>query len=128
MQTVIVGALATLALSGCFADGKVKVAGKVTVDGEPVVQGTIRFAPADGAGPTDGATIDQGSYSAEVLAGTKNVHIEAYKKTGEAPHDPSDPSSPILPVYETPTTHETTANVTASTAVLDFDIPAPPAE
>jgi hypothetical protein len=124
-QTVFAIAFAALTLPGCFSDGKVNVSGSVTVDGQPVVQGTIRFAPADGDGPSDGATIDQGRYSAEVLAGTKSVHIEAYKKVGEAPHDRNDPSSPILPVYETLTTHDTTADVMASTADLNFDLPAP---
>jgi hypothetical protein len=118
-------ALATLTVCGCFGDGKVKVGGAVTVAGEPVAQGTIRFAPADGAGPTDGATIDQGRYTAEVLRGAKSVQIEAFKKVGEAPHDRNDPSSPILPVYESLTKHETTADVTAASDNLNFDIPAP---
>lgn len=118
-------AFAALSVAGCFGDGKVKVGGAVTVGGEPVAQGTIRFAPADGAGPTDGATIDQGRYTAEVLRGAKTVQIEAFKKVGEAPHDRNDPSSPILPVYESLTQHETTADVTAANENLNFNIPPP---
>jgi hypothetical protein len=128
LQMTMVGLLAVAAvgLAGC-GSGKVKIGGEVTVAGEPVVQGTIRFAPADGNGPTDGATIDQGRYTAEVLRGAKTVQIEAFKKVGEAPHDRNDPSSPILPVYETLTKHETTTEVTGASDSLNFDIPAPAA-
>jgi hypothetical protein len=112
-------------LSGCSGERKVKVGGAVTVGGEPVVQGTIRFAPADGVGPTDGAAIDAGRYSAEITMGAKTVQIEAFKKVGEAPHDRNDPSSPILPVYESLTKHETTADVSSADENLNFDVPAP---
>jgi hypothetical protein len=117
--------VSNLLISGCSGERKVKVAGSVTVGGEPVVQGTIRFAPTDGVGPTDGATIDAGRYSAEVRTGRKTVQIEAFKKVGEAPHDRNDPSSPILPVYESLTKYETTADITAATDSQNFEVPPP---
>ncbi|MCA9270189.1 MAG: hypothetical protein KDA41_17025 [Planctomycetales bacterium] len=121
----LVVALLSLALVGCSGDVKHKVSGQVTVAGQPLVQGTIRFDPADGVGPTDGATISQGSYAAEVSPGARKVFVEAFKQVGEAPHDRNDPSSPILPVYESTGRHELTADVQGARSDLNFDLPAP---
>jgi hypothetical protein len=125
LSLLVIIAAAMMFLAGCSGERKVKVAGTVSAAGEPVVQGTIRFAPADGVGPTDGATIAAGRYAAEISAGPKTVQIEAFKKVGEAPHDRNDPSSPILPVYESLTKYETAADVDAANESLNFEIPAP---
>lgn len=112
-------------LVGCFGDGKLSVSGTVSVNGTPVDQGTIRFAPADGKGPTDGATITAGKYSLQVAPGAKSVHIEGHQQVGEAKQNPDDPSSPVLPVYEPIVNTDVTADISGSRSDLNFDLPTP---
>lgn len=123
----VVAALVTglVTTVGCFGDGKIEVSGKVSVAGQPIEQGTIRFAPADGKGPTDGASIAGGKYSVELTPGSKKVHIESSKKVGEKKQNPDDPSSPILPDIQVIFKADVTAEVTASRSDLNFDLPAP---
>lgn len=118
--------LAVALFTGCFGDGKVPVSGTVSVNGIPVDQGTIRFAPVDGIGPTDGAAISGGSYSVELTPGSKNVHIEGHKKVGEEKQNPDDPSSPVLPVYEAVLNTDVTADISARLNDLNFDLPTTP--
>ena len=73
-------------LAGCGGDKtpeKFTVAGTVTLDETPIEKGTISFLPADGNGPTAGAVIQNGRYSAEVPAGSKKVSIQAPKVVGQ---------------------------------------------
>lgn len=76
----ILALLAPLALviaSGC-SDSGAAVSGTVTYDGEPVKSGYVTFAPADGKGPSIGAPITDGKYSADkVPPGPKVVRVEA---------------------------------------------------
>ena len=118
--------LSIAGFTGCFGDGKVQVSGTVSVNGIPVDQGTIRFAPVDGVGPTDGASITQGSYSVQLTTGSKNVHIEGHKKIGEEKQNPDDPSSPVLPVYEAIVNTDVTVDISASQSDLNFDLPTTP--
>jgi len=73
------------ACTGC-GDGRVKVAGHVTFDGEPVEKGVIAFEPADGAGPMAGGEIRDGQYAlsgdSAVTPGKKIVRITGVRKTG----------------------------------------------
>lgn len=72
-----------LAASGCSAPGGV-VSGTVTYEGEPVKTGYVTFAPADGKGPSVGAPITDGKYTADkVPLGPKVVRVEA--SSGAAP-------------------------------------------
>ena len=76
------------------------VSGSVTVDGQPVEEGSITFVPdAQTGGPTAGDTIEQGNYavSAEsgLAPGKYRVQIKATRKTGRRvkdgfPHPPDD--------------------------------------
>jgi hypothetical protein len=66
-----------LPASGCGGAGAT-VTGAVTYEGEPVKSGYVTFAPADGQGPTVGAAITDGRYTAEkVPPGPKVVKVEA---------------------------------------------------
>jgi hypothetical protein len=92
--------LCCVVIAGCSGDRKVHIRGEVRLDGRPVDYGTIRFEPVDGRGPTDGAPIQQGRYSARVTPGLKRVQIDGYREVGREKHDPHDPHSPEVPVYE----------------------------
>ena len=82
---------------GCADSGMLQVAGKVTIDGEPVVQGTIGFFPADGQGPSAEAVIDGGAYSVSIMPGKKKVVIHGYQQVGEKfPWGKDGQAMPIL--------------------------------
>ncbi len=59
------------------------VSGTVTVDGQPLSKGVISFAPADGKGAPITVEIKGGSYTAQAVAGRKNVQISAPIVTGQ---------------------------------------------
>lgn len=66
-----------LLLSGCGSSGR--VTGEVTYEGKTIENGLISFLPADGDGPSAGATIEKGRYTAlKVPPGQKIVRIEAF--------------------------------------------------
>ena len=64
------------------------VRGRVTVDGQPVENGSIRFTPVQGTtGPVSGAAIENGEYSVSKalgpVVGTNLVQITGSCKTGQ---------------------------------------------
>jgi hypothetical protein len=76
--------LAFAGTAGCSSDSsKGTVSGTVTLDGQPLKSGLIRFIPADGRTPTAEATITDGEYSAQVPLGEKRVSISAPKIVGK---------------------------------------------
>lgn len=67
MPACFAGLLAAMFVSGCGkpADGPDRVAasGTVTLDGEPLPHGVIRFIPVDGTeGPKASAVVEQGAF------------------------------------------------------------------
>jgi hypothetical protein len=70
-------------LAGCNADSidRAAVSGKVTLDGQPIFEGQIRFIPENG--PMWAAWIKDGRYTTEgakgVPVGNLLVRIEAYR-------------------------------------------------
>jgi hypothetical protein len=64
---VIFGCLLALTLAGCGGNSnplqRVAVSGNVSLDGQPLDDGTIQFAPTDPAGVSSGAVITNGTYS-----------------------------------------------------------------
>jgi len=81
----------SLAMLGCGSD-RHGLTGKVTLDGQPLEDGSISFRPVgDTAGPTAGATISGGEFRVEPNAGTLpgefRVEITASRKTGEQMYD-----------------------------------------
>ncbi len=96
----------TVLLVGCSGESLMPVSGDVTLDGNPIEKGTIRFMPVDGVGPAAEAKIEQGRYEVLVPAGKKNVFIRGLKTIGH--NYPSGPEGPAIPDYEelVPTRYE----------------------
>ncbi len=85
-------------LSGCGSDDSMaKVAGTVTLDGQPVEAGAILFVPVDGTAQTTGGEIKDGRYSVRVPPGAMKVSITAPKVIGKKKIYPT-PDSPEMPV------------------------------
>lgn len=91
-------------LSGCSTDTKHgTVTGSVSLDGQPIKSGNIRFDPSDGHTATADATITDGKFSATVPPGEKRVSITAPKVVGtkkvyETPNSPTvDLTEEMLP-------------------------------
>lgn len=84
--------LATI-LCGCGKTAgldKVVVSGTVTLDGQPISNGEIRFVPAPGTvGPISGGPIKDGAYVAKgkggVPLGEHTVEIKAYRPMTKGP-------------------------------------------
>lgn len=73
---------------GCGGGTQASVAGKVTLDGQPVENGLITFVPMDKSkGQTAGASISNGNYKIDSTnlpsPGTYRVEIIAKIKTGK---------------------------------------------
>jgi hypothetical protein len=83
-MSCLVAAFAALWV-GC-GGGKASIEGTVTFDGQPVEKGQIVLEPADGKGPVDGGSIENGKYrlagDAGVAPGKKIVRIDATRGTG----------------------------------------------
>ena len=87
-------------LSGCSEDtGKATIGGTVTLDGEPLKSGIIRFVPVDGQTPTAEAVITEGKFSAQVPLGEKQVSISSSKVVGKR-QAYNAPGSPTVDVVE----------------------------
>jgi hypothetical protein len=99
----------------------------VTLDGQPLPSGIIRFTPADGKTPTADATIAQGRFRATVPPGEKKISISAPTLIGKRKaYDSAD--SPLVditqellpPRYNLDST--LTLSVKAGTQVADFKL------
>lgn len=69
-------------LSGCGGDDgpvKYEVTGLVTVNGEPLDEGEIRFLPEDGHGTVGATRIENGEFTLMSEAGNKRVEIRSAK-------------------------------------------------
>jgi hypothetical protein len=68
-----------LILVGCQKSDS--LSGAVTYNGEPVENGTIIFASADGSGPGFGADVVDGKYSTDqVRLGSHRAHVRGFTK------------------------------------------------
>ncbi|MEW4565056.1 hypothetical protein AB1K70_21205 [Bremerella sp. JC770] len=66
-------------LAGCGAsDGMITISGSVTLDGEPVQDGSISLMPING-GSMGGGLIEDGYYTAKSSPGEMAVQIHAHK-------------------------------------------------
>jgi hypothetical protein len=80
-------ALALFTLAAGCDDGPAmaEVTGTVTVDGQVPADGSsINFIPTDGKGPSAGALIQNGKYSAQVPVGLAKVEIRVPKPAKKA--------------------------------------------
>jgi hypothetical protein len=84
--------LACCSVSGCgggtTGPERASVSGRITVDGRPLVNGSLRFVPVQGtSGPVAGAVVQNGSYSTSrtdgPVVGTNRVEIEGVCPTGK---------------------------------------------
>jgi hypothetical protein len=113
-------------LAGCSADAKHgTVTGSLTLDGQPVKTGVIRFVPADGLTATADAVIADGKFTANVPPGEKRVEISAPKVVGKRRMMPESPeveiTEELLPArYNVKT--ELTLTVTAGNQSKDFEL------
>ena len=75
-------------LSGCDRSGRVAIEGTVTLNGNPLEKGYVRFQPQAGtSSPSAGAEITMGKFSVApqggLLPGTFRVEITASRPTGQ---------------------------------------------
>jgi hypothetical protein len=90
----------SMAAYGCSSDSsKGAVSGTVTLDGQPLQSGLIRFVPVDGQTPTADAIITDGEFSVEVPVGEKRVSISAPKIVGKRPAYQA-PNAPMIDIVE----------------------------
>jgi hypothetical protein len=90
--------LPALFLMGCGSPDTAQVAGKVTLDGQPLQEGAIQFYPVDGASPTAGGPIRAGEYAVTAAPVRMQVKITGVKAVGKRRTFDS-PSSPTVDVY-----------------------------
>jgi len=108
----------------------VKVTGKITIDGNPIEQGAIKFIAVDGATPGGGGTISNGTYYAEVPPGKKKVLVNGQKVVGKEPLYKDMPNSPTRDkleattplVYNNQEASPLEADIKGETKNLDFDL------
>jgi hypothetical protein len=91
-HSLLVSSLALICAVGCGKPTgleKVVVSGMVTLDGQPIPNGEIRFIPAEGTvGPVSGGPIKDGAYTAKakggVPLGNHHVEIRAYRANAKS--------------------------------------------
>jgi hypothetical protein len=89
-----------LAIAGCTGDSKHgTVSGTVTLDGQPLVKGTISFIPTTGDTSSADALIVDGKFSQVVPVGEKRVTISSSKVTGKRKAYDT-PDSPTIDITE----------------------------
>jgi hypothetical protein len=122
-------------LGGCGGDSSVGiVSGKVTLDGQALVDGTIAFNSVDGKSPTAGGKITDGNYSVEVPKGAQKVIINSAKVVGTRPAYEGDPNSPVINIteeilpekYSSPLKTELTVEVSGKSMTKDFPLSSMP--
>ncbi|VTR99495.1 hypothetical protein [Tuwongella immobilis] len=101
-----VAALILMTAIGCGGgtnalDARTTVTGNVTLDGQPLPEGTISFDANDGAAPGN-ATIVNGAYKLEARPGKNIVKINSYKvdpkiKPSNDPIRPVDNRVNVIP-------------------------------
>jgi hypothetical protein len=94
-------------LAGCARDARLAVSGTVTLDGKPLKEAIINFAPLDGAAAhSSGAAILDGEFAVPakqgVKAGRYRVTIQGVEDTGKTVKDPTMGDIP----YKIPITYK----------------------
>jgi hypothetical protein len=76
--------LVAVAVLGCQGGTTAKLTGTVTLDGQPLKEGAVRFEPVDPSkGGTAGAVIKDGTFTCTVPVGEMRVVFEAPKVVGK---------------------------------------------
>jgi hypothetical protein len=83
--------LCGVAVCGCGGSDEprgIALSGKVSYKGQPLTDGSIRFIPSDGNGPTAGATIEGGAFSIPAIGGPRpgkhRVEIAAFQESAKS--------------------------------------------
>jgi hypothetical protein len=103
------------------------VKGDVTLDGQPLKSGVIRFAAADGRTASAEALIADGKYSADMPTGKKQILVSSPKVIGkrkayETPDSPTvDIVQEVLPEKYNAKS-ELTLTVTAGSQQKNYDL------
>jgi hypothetical protein len=116
-------------LAGC---GGNVLEGSVTLDGQPLAEGTISLIPK-GGGASFGAEIKNGKYSLtglqqkKILPGTYRVEINSFKKTGKTIPNKSDAGTSIEETVQLiPTRYnsksELTTEITSGSNTGNFEL------
>lgn len=97
-QSILVGFALTMLVSLGCSSGKPNhspVEGTVTLDGQPLAEGTVQFFPEATEGQTAGAVIKAGHYQLESSPGSMRVVIKSPKAVSQRKaYD--DPNSPMI--------------------------------
>jgi hypothetical protein len=129
-RTLALALLATAIGCGQSSDlDKVVVRGTVTLDGQPIPNGELRFIPTNGTkGPISGGPIKDGAYVAQgrggVPVGEHRVEIKAYRPAAKA-GQPTDPEGGPAEQYLDKRYNEQstlTAKIDSSTETQDFQL------
>jgi hypothetical protein len=96
----LLAVLPLLLAPACSDSSTATLDGTVTLDGEPLAEGSVRFVPTDPSkGGTAGAAIKDGKFSAQVPVGELRVEISAPKVVGKRKAYDT-PDSPTVDVVE----------------------------
>ena len=108
---------------------KVVVRGTVTLDGQPIPNGELRFIPTNGTkGPVSGGPIKDGAYVAQgrggVPVGEHRVEIKAYRPATKPGQPVSPEGGPAEQYLDKRFNEQTmlTAKIDASTETQDFQL------
>ena len=93
---VLVLGMAAVVLPGCGAP-TATVSGEVAVDGQPLDNGVISYAPADGQGAVATAVVQNGKYSLRTTPGKKWVQISAPVVVGKR-KEYNGPDAPLVEI------------------------------
>ncbi len=127
--------LAAFALVGCGESRKeVEVTGEITINGNPLPEGSITFVASSGDAQTGGGIVKDGKYLAFVSPGPKVVLVVGHEIAGEEPLYQGVPDSPTRQILKTLTpivynaakTSPLKAEISGKTEGLNFELTGEP--
>lgn len=107
--------------AGCGGASEYTVSGTVTLDGQPVEEGEIRFLPTDGQGTPFAGPIVNGKFESRASAGQNRVEINATRESATpAPDGLPNFESYIPAAYNSQST--LTVTIPPDSGSLTFDL------
>jgi hypothetical protein len=105
-------------LAGCGRSGRHGLEGTVTLDGQPLPLGAIRFVPQPGTGgPSAGGEIRDGAFAIDsdkgVFGGSFRVEITASRKTGNKVRDRATGEAADIHAQFLPARYNSSSELTA---------------
>jgi hypothetical protein len=112
---------------GCGGPTKAHVRGTVTLDGQPLADGSIEFFPVGASGQSAGTAIKNGAYELDASVGEMKVSIHGIEVVGkQKTYDTAD--SPTTDIVRNPvpsrynTQSELKKTLTAGPNEINFDL------